>query len=163
LEGHGDPEIDQKVKLDRESFDRLVTWIDINAPYYPDYVGGAYRDNPFGRSPLTSAELKRLTELTGINLTDRGQFTQLSFTRPESSPCLAGLGGPGDVRYQDALAVVRAGQGRLAADPRPDMPGFRMVSPVEAKQEEKYQAQVAQETRMRAAIARGERALPTNP
>ncbi len=45
----------------------------------------------------------------------------------------------------------------------PDMPGFRMVSPVEAKQEEKYQAQLAQEARMRAAIARGERALPTNP
>ena len=59
--------------------------------------------------------------------------------------------------------IVRAGQERLAANPRPDMPGFRMTSPVESKQEEKYQAQLAQEARMRAAIARGERALPTKP
>jgi hypothetical protein len=61
------------------------------------------------------------------------------------------------------LAIVRAGQERLAANPRPDMPGFRTASPVETKQEEKYQAQVSQESRMRAAIARGERALPTTP
>jgi hypothetical protein len=38
LEGHGKPEIDRRVKLDRESFDRIVTWIDINAPYYPEYA-----------------------------------------------------------------------------------------------------------------------------
>jgi hypothetical protein len=74
-DGHGDAEIDAKVKLDPEGFDRLVTWIDINAPYYPDYAGGAYRDNPFGRAPLTERpELKRLSELTGVNLMDRGQF-----------------------------------------------------------------------------------------
>jgi len=163
LDGHGDPEIDQKVKLDPESFDRLVTWIDINAPYYPDYAGGAYRDHPFGRSPLTSAEVNRLNELTGIKLTDRGQFTQLSFTRPESSPCLAGLGGAGDARYQEALAILRAGRERLADVPRPDMPGFRTASPVEVAQEEKYQALLAQEARTRAAIARDERALPEKP
>jgi hypothetical protein len=40
------------------------------------------------------------------------------------------------------------------------MPGFRNDSPVELKQDEKYQAQLAQEARMRAAIARGERARP---
>jgi hypothetical protein len=38
-----------------------VTWIDINAPYYPTYAGGAYRNNPYGRSPLSDAELNRLT------------------------------------------------------------------------------------------------------
>jgi hypothetical protein len=159
-DGHGKPEIDEKVHLDAEGFDRLVTWIDINAPYYPDYAGGAYRDNPFGRAPVTGPELTRLSELTGVNLNDRGQFAQLSFTRPESSPCLATLGGPGDARYQEALAIVRAGQARLSATPRPDMPGFRNDSPVELKQDEKYQAQMAQEARMRAAIARGERARP---
>jgi len=163
LDGHGDPEIDRKVKLDRESFDRLVTWMDVNAPYYPDYAGGAYRDNPFGRSPLNGVELKRLSELTGLKLTDRGQFTQLSFTRPESSPCLAGLGGPEDARYQEALAILRAGRERLAAEPRPDMPGFRMASPVETQQEQKYQTQLAHEARSRTAIARGERAAPAKP
>jgi len=156
-DGHGDAEIDAKVKLDPESFDRLVTWIDINAPYYPDYAGGAYRDNPFGRAPLKNGELKRLNELTGLNLLDRGQLTQVSFTRPESSPCLIPLGGPDDARYQESLAIVRAGQARLAAEPRPDMPGFRIEDPVERKQQEKYQAQAAQESRIRAAMAGGER------
>jgi hypothetical protein len=156
-DGHGDPEIDDQVRLDPESFDRLVTWIDINAPYYPDYAGGAYRDNPFGRAPITGLELKRLNELIGLNLMDRGQLTQVSFTRPASSPCLTPLGGPDDARYQEALALLRAGQSRLAAEPRPDMPGFRIEHPVERKQEEKYQAQAAQEARMRAAIASGER------
>ncbi len=159
-DGHGKPEIDEKVQLDPDSFNRLVTWIDINAPYYPDYAGGAYRDNPFGRAPVTGDELKRLGELTRLNLNDRGQFTQVSFTRPESSPCLAALGGPEDARYQEALAILRAGQARLAATPRPDMPGFRNDSPVEVKQEEKYQAQVTLEAKMRAAIARGKRARP---
>jgi hypothetical protein len=156
-DGHGDPKIDDQVQLDPESFERLVTWIDINAPYYPDYAGGAYRDNPFGRAPITGLELKRLNELTGLKLTDRGQLTQLSFTRPESSPCLAPLGGPDDVRYQEALAILRAGQARLAHAPRPDMPDFRIEHPVELKQQEKYQAQAAQEARMRAAIASGKR------
>ncbi len=35
LEGHGIPEVDRQVKLDQEAVDRLLTWIDINAPYYP--------------------------------------------------------------------------------------------------------------------------------
>jgi hypothetical protein len=160
LDGHGDPEIDQKVRLDAESFARIVTWIDINAPYYPDYAGGAFRDNPYGRSPLTDAEVKRLSELTGVNLLDRGQFTQLSFTRPEVSPCLAGLPDTNDPKYQAALAIIQGGQQRLAATPRPDMPGFQLVSPTEIEQDRKYQAQLAQEARMRAAIARGQRELP---
>jgi hypothetical protein len=76
---------------------------------------------------------------------------------------LAGLGGADDARYQEALAILRAGRERLVTDPRPDMPGFRMVSPVETRQEEKYQALLGQEARTRAAIARGERALPEKP
>ena len=59
LEGHGNPEIDRKVQLDRESIDRIVTWIDINAPYYPEYAT-AYRDNLYGRSPIDMAQLDRL-------------------------------------------------------------------------------------------------------
>jgi hypothetical protein len=34
IDGHGDPEIDQQIELDEESFDRIVTWLDVNAPYY---------------------------------------------------------------------------------------------------------------------------------
>ena len=39
LNGHAEPKIDKPVILDRESIDRIVTWIDINAPYYPSYSG----------------------------------------------------------------------------------------------------------------------------
>lgn len=161
LAGHGKPEIDQKVKLDQESFDRLITWIDINAPYYPDYAGGAFRDGPFGRSPLSTPEVKRLVELTGLDLLQPAQFTQLSFTRPEISPLLKRFDGTSDPKYQEALSLLRTGKERLTANPRPDMPGFRLVSPVELAQEKKYEARREAEARMRAAILRGERLRPS--
>ena len=39
------------VKLSTEDFDRLVTWVDLNAPYYPAYESN-FPDNNYGRSPL---------------------------------------------------------------------------------------------------------------
>jgi len=80
LEGHGDPTIDRQVQLDADSFDRIVTWIDINAPYYPEYAS-AYPDNRYGRCPLDNQQMTRLQQLTGS--------TDADFTRPELSPCLA--------------------------------------------------------------------------
>jgi hypothetical protein len=160
LDGHGDAEIDRQVRLDRESFDRLVTWIDINAPYYPSYAGGGYRDNRYGRSPLDNAQLARLAELTEADLSNRKQPSLVNFTRPEHSPCLARLEASSDPRYKEALSIIRAGQARLAAQPRPDMPGFQTGSPVEVQQEERYLTRLAQENRMREAIARGEKRLP---
>jgi hypothetical protein len=159
VEGHGDPEIDKKVQLDQESFDRIVTWIDINAPYYPEYAS-AYRENRYGRSPLSDGELKRLGDLTGVNLHDRKTIGQVSFTRPELSPCLVKLAERGGPAYEEALALIREGKERLAAVPRADMPGFQLVSEVEIEQERKYQSQLEQEAAMRAAIARGERCRP---
>ena len=49
-EGH------EKVVLTREEMDRVMTWLDLNAPYYPNYAC-AYPDNLVGRSPLSDAEL----------------------------------------------------------------------------------------------------------
>jgi len=157
LEGHGIPDVDRQVRLDREAVDRVLTWMDINAPYYPDYAGGAFRDNPYGRSPISQQELKRLGELTELNLFDRKQIGQVNFTRPELSPCLSGLPRPNDPRYREATAILRAGQTRLAADPRPDMPGFRLTDPVEIAQDKRYQSRLAQEARVRAAIIRGQK------
>lgn len=151
LDGHGQPEIDGEVRLDRESIDRVITWIDINAPYYPDYAAGAFGDNPFGRSPLKAEEVQRLGELTGIKLLDRGQLTQISFTRPEASPCLAALRGSDPQRYEEALAIVETGGQRLAAAPRPDMPGFRLVSPTELEREKRYEARREELARVREA------------
>ena len=163
LVGHGDPEIDRQVHLTSEAIDRVLTWIDINAPYYPDYAGGAFRNHPYGRSPLNQPELKRLSELTGVNLLDRKQIGRVDFTRPELSPCLASLPDRTGPRYHESMSIIRSGQERLVAQPRPDMPGFRLVDPVEIGQEKKYQSRLTQEARMRAAIANGQKQHQEEP
>jgi hypothetical protein len=155
LQGHGQAEIDEKVDLDPESLDRIVTWIDINAPYYPTYAGGAYGDNPYGRSPLTGAELDRLSELVGGKVNNR-LFPDASFNRPELSPCLAALRAGEPSKYQEALTLVRLGMERLRQTARPDMPGFQLADSEEVYKEERYQKRLEQENLMRAAIARGE-------
>jgi hypothetical protein len=131
--------------------------IDINAPYYPDYAGGAFRDHPYGRSPLDGSQLGRLKELTGVDVLRPPSMCQVSFTRPEISPCLAKLADSDSARYREALAIIQAGRKRLARDPRPDMPSFRHVSSIEMEQERRYQAQLELERAMRDAIARGAR------
>ena len=158
LEGHRNPEHDKQIRLTPEDIDRVLTWIDINGPYYPDYAGGAFRQNLFGRSPLSPGELKRLSELTGIDLTQQKHAAAVSFTRPQASPCLARLRSE-DPRYKEAISIIRAGSDRLAATPRPDMPDFRLVDPTEIRQETKYQARLEQESRMRGAIVAGKKAL----
>jgi hypothetical protein len=162
LEGHGDPQIDKQINLDRESFDRIVTWIDINAPYYPSYAGGFYRDNLYGRSPLTNDQLKRLSELTGVNLQDRGSSAQVNLTRPEESACLRRIASHSSSKYTEALAIIEAGRKMLAQNPRADMPGFQIASPFESEQETRYQDRLALEGQMRNAIARGEKHFPAD-
>ena len=56
-----------KVKLAAEEMERLVTWIDLNAPSYPVYET-AFPHGTVGRSPLTAAQAARIRELTGVNL-----------------------------------------------------------------------------------------------
>ena len=158
LDGHGDEEIDGQVKLDEEGFDRIVTWIDINAPYYPSYAS-AYRNNPNGRSPLDGGQLKRLAELTGAK-TD-GRSTAISFTRPEVSPALAKFKDKNDAGYKEALSIIQAGKRTLDQRPRADMPGFELVEQIEIEQEAKYQARLQAETAMRQAIANGQRLYET--
>jgi hypothetical protein len=117
-----------EVRLDRESLDRIVTWIDMNAPYYGTYAS-AYPNNLFGRSPLDDGQLARLAELTGIPLNARNtgaelNGSQVNFTRPELSPCLADFGNSHDPKYVEALSIIEAGRRTLRAHPRADMPGF---------------------------------------
>lgn len=154
LEGHGNRGLDRDIHLAPEEIDRVMTWMDINAPYYPDYAGGAYRGNPFGRSPLGGGELDRLSQLTRLPLADRSQFTAISFTRPERSPCLAALSKT-DPKYAEALRLLEAGRDRLSQHPRADMPGSELVDPTEMRQERKYEARREQERKMRQAILEG--------
>jgi hypothetical protein len=116
LAGHGNAEIDRQVKLDRESVERIITWIDINAPYYPEY-STAFPDNLFGRAPIDMGQLQRLGQLVGLNLADRGLVAAVSFSRPELSPCLASLANQQDPRRREAIAILESGRQKLAAPP----------------------------------------------
>ena len=153
--GHGKPEIDRQVKLSREDIDRVVTWIDINAPYYPEYAGGMYRDNPFGRCPLDATQIRRLARLTGVDVAH--DMPQASFTRPELSPCLARIPDKHGPQYKEALAILRAGQEMLAKHPRPDMPGFRLDNAIEIEQQVKFDRLQQAEAQARAAIVAGQK------
>jgi len=158
LKGHN------KVKLDKESFDRIVTWIDINAPYYPSYAS-AYPRNRYGRSPLNGRQMKRLSQLVGINLNDQKsemRVQQVSFTRPEKSPCLARFKDKNDRNYKEALAIIQAGKAQLAKRPRMDMPGAKLVG-IEVKREEKYQRLLRAEAEARQAIVEGRKRLERDP
>jgi hypothetical protein len=129
------------VQLDRESFDRIVTWIDINGPYYGTYAS-AYPYNLSGRSPLNNDQVNRLSELTGVpffKLANHGsnRGPQVSFARPELSPCLAGFTDKTDPRYIEAVAIITAGADSLQAKPRADMPGF-VAWETDQKRQAKY-------------------------
>ena len=162
LEGH------HKIEMDPESFERLVTWIDVNGPYYPVY-SSAYPNNLAGRSPLDDGQLKRLEELTGIPFgqladcrTNRGPL--VSFDRPELSPCLKALDGPDGPRFREALSIIQAGTQMLAETPRADMPGYEPAQ-TDALRDQRYAARASEEHRMREARAKNLRLheLPGQP
>lgn len=138
VDGHGRASIDEQMLLDREEFDRVVAWIDINAPYYPSYAS-AYPASHFGRSPLDHEQLGRLSELTGLKLTEQQFSAHVSFARPELSPALAPLRSRAGSNYREALEIIQAGSRMLAQRPRADMPGFRLHG-IDAEREAKYRA-----------------------
>ena len=149
------------VHLDRESIDRIVTWIDLNAPYYGTYAS-AYPRNPFGRSPLEMSQLARLAKLTGVplNATFRGAElggSQVNFSRPELSPCLAQFTDKGDPKYREALSIICAGREQLAGTPRADMPGFRLTSHRDVLRQARLEGLSQVESEMRQAILRGDK------
>ena len=115
LYGHG------KAKLSDEERDRVITWMDINAVYYPRYEC-AYPDNPGGRMPLSFAEQAQLEKLCGVkieNTHSKRQREQLNFDRPELSRILEGV--KGKPAYAQALALIEQGAARLKAMPRGDV------------------------------------------
>jgi hypothetical protein len=150
-EGH------HKVALSQEEMTRIITWLDINAPYYPVYEC-AYPDNPCGRSPITDAQLKKIELLTGVKAPVNHRTSvgaQISFDRPEMSPCLAKLE-KGCVEYNEVLAIIKSGQAQLQKVPRADMDGF-VPNPVDLDRNEKYTQRQQVEQKTRAAIRDGEK------
>jgi hypothetical protein len=107
---------------------------------------------------LDDRQLGDLSRLVGVGLGDNRNVTAVSFTRPEMSPCLAGLD-KSDPKYAQALAIIRAGKAALAQRPRAEMPGFKPIGP-DAQREAKYDALAAELRRMRQAIAAGRKLMP---
>jgi len=146
-----------KVTLSPEEMDRLITWVDINAPYYPVYEC-AYPSNLGGRCPLNYDELNRLKALTGVQVANSFSARQratMSFDRPELSRILAPVASNATARAQ-ALALIREGAKRLKEKPRADMDGF-VPCEKDREREAKYQARLAEELRVYAAIREGRR------
>ncbi len=142
-----------EVRLTTDELERIVTWVDLNATYYPSYAS-AYPRNPYGRSPLSDAQLARLKQL-GV---DTG-ITDISFDRPEISPGLARLP-RNDPRYGEALTIIRAGQESLKKKPNPDAEGF-VACDADQQRERKYELRAQIERRNRKAIREGWKAYDT--
>lgn len=145
------------IHLTDQEWEVLYTWIDLNGVYYPEYES-AYPDNPAGRSPISHDELNQLAALTGINFMalkdhNRKLGPQISFDRPELSPCLKGISNPAD--YQEALDIITRGRERLAEIPRCDMDGF-VPSPVHLSMLAKYDRQAQDAENCRLEIMAGE-------
>ena len=118
LYGHG------KSGITEEERDRVITWLDINAPYWPCYEF-AFPDSYGGRMPITRAEHDELEKITGVSIPrsfSPPRREQLNFDRPELSRILDAV--KGKPAYAKALAIIRKGQERLKATPRADMDGF---------------------------------------
>ena len=144
-----------KVKLEARELETIITWVDLNATYYPSYAS-SHPANPYGRSPISEAQIARLKQLgaaTGI--------IDLSFDRPESSPGLAALP-QNDPRRTEALAILRAGQDDLKRNPNPDSDGF-VPCATDLERDRKYAQRAAIELRNRAAIREGRKAYDHTP
>ncbi|MDO4550348.1 MAG: hypothetical protein Q4C96_03755 [Planctomycetia bacterium] len=155
LYGHGVPERDAKLNLSPEEKDRIITWIDINAPYYSDYSTSMPK-NRYGRSPLNSGQTIRLSQLTGIDLNKQGNANQVWFDRVELSPCLKKLN-KNTPEYKEALEIITAGKTALQNAPRNDMPGFQLIVPSEQNAQQKYQERLKEEEYRIQKIIQGEK------
>ncbi|HRR34580.1 MAG TPA: hypothetical protein P5026_10805 [Kiritimatiellia bacterium] len=145
LYGHSD------VRLTDDERDRLITWMDINAPYWPCYEC-AWPENYGGRMPITRAEHDELEKLTGVKIASRfsaRQREQLNFTRPEFSRILAGV--KGTPAGEKALDIIRRGAERLKTNPRADMDGFRPCGK-DLEREARYQYRLGEEQKVYEAI-----------
>ncbi len=148
----------QDVTLDVESFERLATWVDLNAPYYPVYETN-FPLNLAGRAPINNAQLERLTQLTGVPFRDRAHFArnqgaEVSFDRPELSPCLQPLKTGNPAAYQEALSIITTGKRNFEQSPGAEMAGFQACA-TDLERQTKYERLLAAETANRAALRDG--------
>lgn len=145
-----------KVQLTDDERDRLVTWMDVNAPYWPCYEC-AFGQNYGGRMPLTRAEHDRLQKLTGVTIATghaARQREQLDFVRPECSRILGAV--KGRPAHDEALKLIRTAAARLKTRPRADMDGF-VPNEADRARAARYQKRLAEERRVYESIRNGKK------
>ena len=151
LYGHG------RAKLSDEERDRVITWMDINAVYYPRYET-AYPDNPGGRMPLSFKEKEQLEKLCGAKIENshgKRQREQLDFDRPELSRILEGV--KGKPAYTEALAIIQKGAERVKATPRGDVEEGFTPCAKDQERDARSERRLAEERRVYEAIRAGKK------
>ncbi len=116
------------VRVGPEEMERIVTWVDFNAPYYPAYET-AFPLGAVGRSPLTKSQSARIARLTGIDLSGNTAHDKhrvlINFDRPEVSPLLVALpADPANPARSEIIAILAAGAQTLRATQRGDSRQF---------------------------------------
>jgi hypothetical protein len=111
--------------------------------------------------------LQQLSALTGLPFAKMNSFSsnpgpQVSFDRPELSPCLGKFQDKNNPQYKEALAIIEAGREMLARHPREDMEGFQPCE-TDQRREQKYLARREIELRIRAAIREGRKVYEAPP
>ncbi len=155
-----------KVKLSDAEKELLYAWMDVNGVYYPVYET-AFDENIAGRSPLTDAETKELIELTGVNLIKlnthaRKKLAQLSFERPELSPCLASIRDDKQ-KFDRAVEIIALGGERLKETPRGDIESQIVVHPRIKAQMENYAEWLKEDTANKQKLSNGEKYYDPKP
>jgi len=148
------------LKLDKEDWDRLMTWTDLNGVYYSDY-SCTFPEHLAGRCPLNPEQVTRLSQLTGVDFYRQISFASykgpyISFDRPELSPCLARIADKDSVEYREALEIIRKGAETLKQFPQCGIDGFVRCEADQAR-EKKYEFRKNEERLNRAAIRNGEK------
>jgi len=146
LEGHG------ALLKDPSGLEMLITWLDLNAPYYPSFAT-AYPSNMYGRSPIADGQIKRLSELTGM---DPKNPACVDFDHPALSRCLTAIPDKSSAAYAEAVAIIAAGQANLAKSPDAGTKGFVGCS-VDQWRENRYLERRETELANRRAIREGKR------
>ena len=154
-----------EVRLTPEEMERIVTWTDLNAPYYPMYET-AYPAGLAGRSPMTAAQTSRIAELTGVDLSKEARHDQhrllVSFDRPELSPLLAKFPDSANPARAEVLAILQAAGRVLADKPRGDSRPFT-PSAADQNHTQRYHRRAAVENANRAALRDGNKRYDGDP
>ncbi len=150
----------EKVDITPDELKRIAAWVDLNAVFYPDY-SSAYPNHPGGRSPLTKAQIDRLSAITGVDLNRQfnhssNQGPLVSFDRPEMSPILANFQDHNAADYVEALEIIRTGKRMLAERPDVGMEGFALMG-IDLWRDQRYRTRLEIETMHRQAIREGRR------